>query len=157
MYRQNWYRSIKKTNPLTHIHHQKFKNYFDLTQKKHGRTDSYRVATVTTVPDDNLTADGFYKVYPFSNFDLLLLLFFSIWILHTWFTYLFTPINITNIYNGLDGFTTNKTNRFWIASGLFFSPCLSAIILFFCVWALRLGILASKHNNRKSSIWIHLR
>lgn len=27
------------------------------------RSDSYRVATVTTVPDDNITADGFYKVF----------------------------------------------------------------------------------------------
>lgn len=29
---------------------------------QHGRTDSYRVATVATVHDDNITADGFYKV-----------------------------------------------------------------------------------------------
>lgn len=30
---------------------------------QHGRSDSYRVATLPNIRDDNKTADGMYKVY----------------------------------------------------------------------------------------------
>lgn len=31
--------------------------------QQHGRSDSYRVATLPNIRDDNKTADGMYKVY----------------------------------------------------------------------------------------------
>lgn len=81
---------IRKTNciptqqtnlniPFHHHHHhhrhQTLLFCFENLKKKHGRTDSYRVATVTTVPDDNITADGFYKV--FSSFIIIFFVFSS--------------------------------------------------------------------------------
>lgn len=70
---------------LLHRPHDVFMIFLSPIFLQHGRSDSYRVATLPNIRDDNKTADGMYKVYSqrcrhYVHARFLHNLYFRVWI-----------------------------------------------------------------------------